>query len=131
MTPNEKDLLSVSIKLFSDLGFEIEDFGGNSFVIRAVPDILIGSNIKEFINELLDKTNDAHNNSDVMINDDKIIMAACKKAVKAHDPLTDNEIISLIKLLKENSIPMTCPHGRPIMISMTKYELEKNFKRIQ
>ena len=56
---------------------------------------------------------------------------ACRQAVKARDPLSDREIMYLLENFRNNQIPLTCPHGRPIIVTITKYELEKKFMRIQ
>ena len=62
---------------------------------------------------------------------DDIIQMSCKAAVKAGDKLSEREILALLRDLIDNKVPMTCPHGRPIMISITKKQLERTFKRIQ
>lgn len=118
-------------EVFLKTGFELENFGGESFIIRGVPVIVNNLNIKEFFFDVLDKINQEKGYlvSDYIM--EEIIMAACKSAVKANQILSESEIISLVKALTSNKIPLTCPHGRPILFTVTKYELEKKFKRIQ
>lgn len=131
MTHAEMVILQDNMELFSSLGFEIEHFGGSHFAIRSIPLPLTGMNIQAFFNEVLDKNSELSKDQDFLINQEAIIKKACKKAVKAHDSLSDEEIANLIKEIKNSNIPMTCPHGRPIAITVTQYELEKMFKRIQ
>lgn len=131
VTHKEQLVISDSMELFDSLGFEIEPFGGRSFAIRGVPLILGSSNTKEFFQELLDRTGEFAQGSNYRLKIDEIIQMSCKNAVKAGDSLSDIEIIALINDLRRGKIPMTCPHGRPIMISISRNELEKMFKRIQ
>jgi len=89
-------------------------------------------NIKELFYNVLDQwkgERDAH--LYVAFKPHDIMRIACKQAVKARDPLSDREILSLLNDIQEQKIPLTCPHGRPIVVAITKYELEKKFKRIQ
>lgn len=131
VTHTEQVILDESIELFHSLGFEIEPFGGRSFAVRGVPVILGSSNINEFFHELLDRRKEFVQGYNYKLKMDDIIQMSCKKAVKAGDNLSDIEIIELLNGLMKKEIPMTCPHGRPIMISITRNELEKMFRRIQ
>ena len=131
VTHTEEIIINESMKLFHSLGFDIEPFGGRSFAIRGVPVILGSSNAKEFFQELLDNTEGFTQGSNYELKIDDIIRMSCKKAVKAGDDLSEMETLALLDDLMQKKIPMTCPHGRPIMISLTQNELEKMFRRIQ
>lgn len=130
VTHAEQLIIEDCIDLFHSLGFEIEAFGGKSFAVRGVPVILGTSHIKEFFQELLDNAEHFSQGSNYKLKIDDIIQMSCKKAVKAGDSLSDKEILALLNDLMNKKIPMTCPHGRPIMISISQNQLEKMFRRI-
>lgn len=122
-------LLSNNMSIFRKLGFEIEDFGINTIIIRQVPMILGKPQNFSFIYEILDEVRN-NNNIDNYF-EDTIIKRACKEAIKAKDRLDYSEIKKLIEEICTLTPPLTCPHGRPIILTMGKYEIEKHFKRIQ
>lgn len=122
-------LLSNNMNLFVKLGFHIEDFGTNAIIIREVPMILGKTQDFSFIYEILDEINS--NNNITSHFKDTIIKRACKKAIKARDKLDYYEIKQLIEELHTLTPPLTCPHGRPIILTMRQYDIEKHFKRIQ
>ena len=114
-------------KLF-ELGFDFEDFGSNSLLLRAVPDGVDSASAKDLILELTEK----FEKGDFDTKDKEALhMIACKAALKGNSRLDNSEIDKLVQELLETGGINTCPHGRPIMISYTKYEIEKIFKRIQ
>ncbi|MCT4596286.1 MAG: DNA mismatch repair endonuclease MutL [Vallitalea sp.] len=127
----EKQLITEYKQVFNDIGFEIEEFGKDAYAIRSVPYIFAKSMSAEQFIEMLDKLDDKYDNKkyDIILND--IATMACKAAVKAHDKMSIKEYEKLLDELLELENPYTCPHGRPTIISMTRYELEKKFKRIQ
>jgi DNA mismatch repair protein MutL len=127
----EKQLITEYKQVFNDIGFEIEEFGKDAYAIRSVPYIFAKSLSAEQFMEILDKLDDKYDNNkyDIILND--IATMACKAAVKAHDKMSIKEYEKLLDELLELENPYTCPHGRPTIISMTRYELEKKFKRIQ
>lgn len=127
----EQIIINESMDLFKSLGFEIENFGGRAYAIRGVPMVLGDSNVKEFFRELLDNVEEYKKGTSYNLKIDDIIQMSCKAAVKAGDKLSEREILALLRDLIDNKVPMTCPHGRPIMISITKKQLERTFKRIQ
>ena len=131
VTHDEFIYITNNVESFHSVGFEMEPFGGKSFIIRGVPVVLKYVNIQDLFHELLDLSSTRAGQERLAIQDEDIIMMACKKAVKANDKLSHQEIRSLLKDIDQNKIPLTCPHGRPILISMSRYELEKKFKRIQ
>jgi DNA mismatch repair protein MutL len=130
VTPKEADLIKNYEKYFKELGFEIEDFGMNAFAIRGVPLDLFGYNIKELFDEVLTQMAESPVRGVPQIIREKIASMACKAAVKGNNTLSYEEADKLIEQLLELDNPYNCPHGRPTIISMTKYEIEKKFKRI-
>ena len=130
VTPREADLLNTYEKYFKELGFEIEDFGMNAFAIRGVPLELFGHNIKELFEEILTQMSESQIKGVPQIIREKIASMACKAAVKGNRELSYEEADRLIEQLLELENPYNCPHGRPTIISMSKYEIEKKFKRI-
>ena len=131
LSMNEETALKEHMDSFTALGFEIEPFGGSEYAVRAVPMDLYGFKAKDIIVEMIDQISSeiGHLNDDMIA--DRLATAACKAAVKGNQQLSFKEAATLIELLLQAKNPYTCPHGRPTIISMSKYELEKKFKRIQ
>lgn len=130
LTMQEEALLKKYMQQFTDLGYEIEHFGGMEYQICAVPGNLYNINKKELFIEILDNLSElsGRNNPDLIL--EKIASMSCKAAVKGNMKLSRMEMESLIKELLTLDNPYQCPHGRPTIISMSKYEIEKKFKRI-
>ena len=131
LSMREEELIIKYLENFKELGFEIEPFGGNEYALRAVPTELFGMGEKELLLELLDNLSAQMNHLKLDTVNDQIATTACKAAVKGNNRLSFKEADALIDQLLDAENPYTCPHGRPTIISMTKYELEKKFKRIQ
>lgn len=132
LTLSEQDILNEYKEEFERIGYEFEHFGGNEISVRAVPANLYGLSeemiLKEFIDEFTTSfSNNTRPSSSVM---DKIASLSCKAAVKANHVFSFQEASSLIKELLTLEDPYHCPHGRPVIISMSRYELERKFKRI-
>lgn len=130
LTRAERDILKRYEEVFLELGYVISSFGGNEFAIEGVPGNLFSFDVKEFFMELLAscgelKGNDGH---DMIV--EKVASMSCKAAVKGNNRLSYPEIEELLDELLSLENPYHCPHGRPTIIAMTKYELEKKFKRI-
>ena len=129
LTNDELNLAKDNKELFNKLGFEIEDFGYSSILIRGVPLIFGKPNNKELIYLIIDSlNNNIKSNYEVKI--EKIMKIACTSAIKGGDKIHDMEIDSLINELGKAENPFTCPHGRPVFIKMSRKDLEKEFKRI-
>lgn len=130
LSMREKEVIEKFKEEFSALGFEIEDFGGKEYAVREIPSDLDGLAQKEIFIELIDNlTEETYNQAtDVLI--DKVASIACKAAVKGNQKLSNREVHVLIGSLLELENPYYCPHGRPTMILLSKYELEKKFKRV-
>lgn len=131
LTMQESDLLKKYMDRFTRIGFEFEEFGQESYAVRAVPGNLFHIAKKELLLEMLDSLSDeiTRNHSSDLI-DEKIASMSCKAAVKGNMRLTAQEADALIGELLTLENPYHCPHGRPTIIAMSKRELEKKFKRI-
>lgn len=114
---------------FKELGFDIEDFGNNTFKITAVPFFIEKVEIKSFIDEIITSIIDETQNKEIIPLENLRHMIACKSAIKANKKLSLNEIKSLFAKLMTLKEPFFCPHGRPVIHKFTKSELEKIFKR--
>lgn len=131
LSMQEADVLETYKDKFTSIGFEIEPFGGDEYSVRAVPDNLFTIAKKELLLEMIDSLSDGlHSNMEANLIDEKIASMSCKAAVKGNSKLSFAEMDSLIGELLTLENPYHCPHGRPTIISMTKRELEKKFKRI-
>lgn len=111
-------------------GYEVEHFGGKEYMISAIPDNLFNIDMKDLFIEMLDNFSNATGRQTPDIITEKVASMSCKAAVKGNDKLTLPEINKLIDELLSLDNPYNCPHGRPTIISMSKYEIEKKFKRI-
>lgn len=129
LTLKEYLLLKENILLFQKLGFNLDEFGNNTFVVRAVPILLGRIYTKEFLKEVINETANATKLTDEFI-EHKIATKACRASIKAGDNLTLPQMSELLKRLASCENPFNCPHGRPTIINMTLYELEKKFKRV-
>ncbi len=130
LSMQEEDLLKRHMDVFTDIGFEIEHFGGSEYAVRAVPDNLFSLAKKELLLELLDGLTEenAGGGSETIYN--RIATMSCKAAVKGNNRLSEREANELIDQLLGLENPYACPHGRPTIIAISKYEMEKKFKRI-
>ena len=116
--------------VFSGLGFEIEDFGGREYALRGVPVDLYGQEEKTLFLSVLDEMSEGPLHKDLTVVEEKLATMACKSAVKGNHSFSFAEMEALIDELLTLDNPYNCPHGRPTIISMSKYEIEKKFKRI-
>ena len=126
----ESNLLKANLEIFREFGFEISEFGGKEYSIHAVPANIYGVSVQELFIQILDSLDQEHISKTPDILVERIATAACKAAVKGNNRLSVKEADALIDELLSLENPYNCPHGRPTIISMTKYELEKKFKRI-
>lgn len=132
LSMQEEEALNTHMDIFTNIGFEIEPFGGDSYAIRAVPDNLFSIAKRELFTEMLDQLVDGiHSSLAPDIVAEKVASMSCKAAVKGNSRLSAAEVETLIGELLELENPYHCPHGRPTIIAMTKRELEKKFKRIE
>lgn len=130
LTVNEELLMKKYMSYFQGMGFEIEHFGGREYAVRGVPANLFSIAKKDLLLEMLDGlSEDAQAGEPDMIYE-KVASMSCKAAVKGNHTMTGAEADALIDQLLDMENPYACPHGRPTILSMSKYELEKKFKRI-
>ena len=130
LTPMETEVLRNNKELLESFGFELEDFGGR-YALRSTPYLLQNPTGMGFFTDILDRLAEERIGN---VYDTKILAVAtmaCKAAVKGHDVLSVREAEALIHQLLKLEHPFTCPHGRPTIVELTKYEMEKMFKRIQ
>ena len=134
LTGKEEETLREYLDYFAQMGFEIEEFGASAYALRSMPADLYGCNEKEFFSELLDEAAEwpvkGADGSAGEVVLQKLASMACKAAVKGNNAMNQMEAAALIDELLTLENPYHCPHGRPTIISMSKYELEKKFKRI-
>lgn len=130
LNPNEEFLLNKYMEYFTRIVLRSKPFGGREFAVRAVPANLFSVAKKELLLEMIDGLSDeiAARNPDSIY--EKIASMSCKAAVKGGNHLSAMEANELIDQLLKLDNPYACPHGRPTIISMSRYELEKKFKRI-
>ena len=116
--------------LFKESGFIIDEFGDNTISLKEVPYFLGKLDSKKLFLDMIDNLKNMGSGKTVEVKINKIASMACRAAVKANDYLTEIEMKELIEKLRYIEDPFHCPHGRPIIIKMTNYELDKKFKRI-
>lgn len=130
LSEHDKNLLFENEESFVKVGYEFSSFGGNEVSLTAIPDNLFGIDAKELFLNTIASLSDVgkSSNSDLIL--EKVASMSCKAAVKGHDHLSRPEIETLISDLLKLENPYHCPHGRPTIVRMTHYELDKKFKRI-
>lgn len=127
----EHALVISHMDLFEQTGFDLEDFGDDSIVIRAMPDDIMGVDPQSLFDALLNALSTDTGRLQIDFFVEKLSGMACKAAIKGNTEISFQEADALIDELLTLDNPYNCPHGRPTMISLTKTELERKFKRIQ
>lgn len=125
VTTLEDEWLNQLIKL----GYNVEFFGNNTYLVREVPAFMELAEAEDFLNDFFSQIENKIDFTNIRAVE-RVIMKSCKSAVKGGDMLTQEEISALMKDLSNCINPFSCPHGRPTFIRMTKYEIEKMFKRV-
>lgn len=121
------NMKSLILEVLVSMGYVIEDFGGSSFIIREIPSYMSSDEAFSFVSSFCSSDDLNGQVNDTVI--DKLIMKSCKSAVKGGDKLSETEIMNLIKELSTCGNPYSCPHGRPTFVKLTKYDVERTFKR--
>lgn len=129
LTHKEMDIAKDNMKMFEQAGFTLEEFGDNTIKLTGVPAVCIDLDTKELFLETLDEINTVARTAKQEKEEKFIATVACKAAVKANMALTQQEVESLMDKLLQLPNPFTCPHGRPTVIKMTKYDIERKFAR--
>jgi len=130
LSMSESQLLEKYLENFKNIGFQIESFGGQDYAVRAVPSDLYTLDSEDILMGIVDNLSNETGKMVPDIINEKIASMSCKAAVKGNSKLSYEEADKLIEQLLQLDNPYNCPHGRPTIISMSKYELEKKFKRI-
>ncbi len=130
LSASEERILNDNIESFEKIGFEVEHFGGSEYAIRGVPTDLFGHSEKELLLAVLEELATNPGTAGFKTIDEKIAGMACKASVKGGDRIGFEQAQNLIDELLTLDNPYNCPHGRPTIITITKAEMEKKFKRI-
>ena len=129
LTHKEMDVAKENKEMFEQAGFYFEEFGENTIKLTGVPTVCIDLDTKELFLETLDEINTVARTAKQEKEEKFIATVACKAAVKANMALTREEVEKLMEQLLKLPNPFTCPHGRPTVIKMTKYDIERKFAR--
>lgn len=130
-TPSEADLLKGRLPYLEQVGVYMEAFGGNTFLVRAYPHWFPSGEEKQIIDEMTEWVLSEKKSVDLAkLREKSSTLCSCKASIKANQSLSKVEMEALLDRLSQCKIPYTCPHGRPIVISFSTYELEKLFKRV-
>lgn len=129
LSHKEMDIAKENIEMFEQAGFSLEEFGENTIKLTGVPTVCMDLNTKELFLETLDEINTVARTAKQEKEEKFISTVACKAAVKANMALDEKEVDALMDKLLELPNPFTCPHGRPTVIKMTKYDIERKFAR--
>lgn len=130
LSGQEESVLRENMEVFLGLGFEIEPFGGSEYALRSVPVDLYGCDEREMFLAVLDQLADGGSFGGIRVIEEKIASMSCKAAVKGNSTLSVAEAESLIDELLTLDNPYNCPHGRPTIVTMTRAEMDRKFKRI-
>ena len=127
---NEEDVLKRNMSIFNKLGYEIEEFGGNEYKVTGIPAGFPKLDYRQMLTDLIDGLMREGRMSDMDILTEKVASMSCKAAIKGNNKISYEEAKELMKELMKADNPYNCPHGRPTLIVMSKYDIEKKFKRI-
>lgn len=130
VSPEQAILLEEYTEELHEVGLFIEQFGNNSFVIREHPSWFPQGQEENLIDEMIQELLKRGTINIKKLREEKAIMMSCKASIKANQYITNDEIFNLLESLRKTTSPFTCPHGRPIVIHFSSYELEKMFKRV-
>ena len=130
LKPAEYVVFEKNKEAFEHLSFEIEDFGSDAIAIRSMPTDLFGYSCEELFMDVLEELQTVYSTKSLTTVEERIATRACKAAIKGNTKLTKESAKKLIEMLFTLENPYQCPHGRPTLIAVSKYELEKMFKRI-
>ena len=131
MTPEEYEAVISNIHLLSKCGFAAEDFGSNTVIVREIPALLEGCDVKDLILEIAQKLLEHKTDIEPEKMDWIFHSSSCRAAVKGGDKTTPQERELFVEKLLSMPEIRYCPHGRPVMVKISRYELEKQFGRVQ
>jgi DNA mismatch repair protein MutL len=127
LTPGQVQTLVTNLKVLSDYGFELEEFGGSGYLVRAVPSVLITQDPGKALIDVLDLVA-----FEGLVREQEDVLAAsiaCHSAIRAGQSMTEPEMRALLEQLEVTDNPHTCPHGRPTVIHFSSYLMEREFGR--
>ena len=131
LTAVEASLVNDRLEELKQVGYDLEPFGNNTFIIRGFPSEVKEKDFIKVFKEIVDELRDMVTDKKLVVRPEQVLISAsCKKAIKAGQPLTLPEMQNLVNELLKTDNPYTCPHNRPIIISLSDYELNRKFKRI-
>ena len=130
LNSEDSQILSANIEAMKSVGFDVEEFGENTFKISSVPAVVSEINFNEFFNMFLAEKINKTRITEAELLKDSLMQLACKSAIKGGDDLTKDEVNKLLSKMGKDNVILFCPHGRPVVVRVTKYEIEKWFKRI-
>ncbi len=131
VTRREQELLMEHQELLEGIGLSIEPYGDQEMAIRSIPMILGNPQAKDFLHDIISQLESERGGISLEKRRASILQLACKKAVKGGDALSEDEIRHLVTQMIDQKVTPTCPHGRPLVVSLSHTELDKRFKRIQ
>ncbi|MGQ9609793.1 MAG: DNA mismatch repair endonuclease MutL, partial [bacterium] len=130
LSPSQALVSETAIDMLSNMGFDIEPFGGNTIIVRAIPSVVKRGDIKQMIIDLIERTADSYDKLDKLeLQNELLITTACHSSIQAGDNISDTEALNLIRELFRSEQPFLCPHGRPIIVRMKRSELDEKFQR--
>ena len=127
---NEEEVLKRNMPVFMKMGYEIEEFGGNEYKVTGIPAGFPKLDYRQMLMDLIDGLMREGRMSDMDILTEKVASMSCKAAIKGNNKISYEEAKELMNELMKADNPYNCPHGRPTLIVMSKYDIEKKFKRI-
>ncbi len=131
LSHREQAVLEGALKTLQDYGFELEPFGGTTYLLKAVPALLAKADYKKLLYDIIDQLDESQKAESIERKLDEIFsVMACHAAIRAHQRLQDSQMIALFRQMDALALPYTCPHGRPTVIKISLNELEKKFGRV-
>ncbi|MGN4238839.1 DNA mismatch repair endonuclease MutL [Staphylococcus equorum] len=127
---DELMIINQHVEELDKVGVHLEPFGGNDYIVDSYPVWFPAAEAEEIIKDMIEYVLEHKKVNVKKIREEAAIMMSCKKSIKANHYLKNNEMADLVNQLRETEDPFTCPHGRPIIINFSNYELERLFKRI-
>jgi DNA mismatch repair protein MutL len=129
-SPSESRTILKKMEELSQLGITLEHFGGSTFMVRSVPNILVDVHWESFLREILPLLEEQGAVKGDQVVESLLSLMACHGAIRAGQRLSKEEMIALVEQLDEVEVPTNCPHGRPVFKRLSFYEIEKMFRRV-
>ena len=126
----DDQIISENLDAIRSVGFEIDEFGDRTYKISAVPAIVSEIDFNKFFSMFLAEKLNKNKMTQAELVKDNLMQMACKSAIKGGDDLSKEEVYSLLSQMSKDNLTLFCPHGRPVVVRITKSEIEKWFKRI-